>query len=74
MVEQEQIDKAANKLTDAQRKALRSRQTDAFDRDAVVARGATIAALRRRGIVQGSMPHTRLTELGAAVLERLGIA
>ena len=39
--------------------------------DSIFARGATTAALRRRGIIKGAMPHAELTELGVAVCGRL---
>jgi hypothetical protein len=71
MVDEEAVSRAVRELTQPQREALLHRQEEMFDRASVFARGVTTGALRRRGIIAGSMPHARLTPLGEAVCQRL---
>lgn len=58
-------------LTRAQVRVLRMRQTAIFMAEAVFGHGATLAALRRRGLIKGRQPHAELTPLGERVCRRL---
>lgn len=63
-------------LSDNQRAMLHGRQFDMFDGPAIgtltgKGKGPVIAALKRRGLVVGNRPYTRLTALGQRVVEAL---
>lgn len=58
-------------LTIAQRRSLLRRQLAAFVPDAIFGPGSTLAALRRRGVIEGRQPHARLTPLGQRLCRRL---
>lgn len=58
----------ASELTDPQRRTLRRRQRSLFPDPAEAAgHGMTMRALRARGIIEGAMPHAKVTDLGEQV-------
>jgi hypothetical protein len=67
-------DEIARGLSTAMRRALRRRQADMLGADPIVSgHGMTMRALRQRGVIVGAMPHARLTEFGAGVVQAAAI-
>lgn len=56
-----------DELTEAQKSVLLNGDPDFFSHDRVYGHGATLMALRRKGLIEG----IRLTDLGAQVVKTL---
>ena len=68
---EEQVEILLQEMTAPQREALLRRQLGLFDCGAVLVKGPTAGALRRKKLIG---EQKRITELGAIVCERLAAA